>query len=270
MLPDSKTVGEQLRQVDFTVVVDTHHTDTTACADLVLPTLTLVEDDDILGAYGNHYLKVSRPVIKPEGEARHELWIFQELARRVGLEGLLDGTPTEWKDRLLSDEVDRTVLKGGALRQPGAPMVVFEGRSFPTPSGKVNLITNEPALPPEKPGKFPFRLMAVSHPDTQCSQWSVEPPERPVAQISDQAPANWSDGRIVRIESRKSGFEVVLSRIPGLHPELLVLPKGGSSMFGGWCPNDLIEAVETDHGGGACFYDAVSYTHLTLPTIYSV
>jgi anaerobic selenocysteine-containing dehydrogenase len=255
MLPDSKTVGEELRRVDFTVVVDTHHTDTTACADLVLPTLTLVEDDDVLGAYGNHYLRVSRPVIEPEGEARHELWIFQQLARRVGLEDLLDGTPTEWKDRLLSEDVDRSVLQGGSIRQPGAPTVLFEGRTFPTASGKVNLITNDPELPRKKHESFPFRLMAVSHPDAQCSQWSVEPPERPVAQISAEAPAVWAEGKVVRVESKKAGFEVILARTPGLHPDLLVLPKGGSGVFGGWCPNDLIEAVETDHGGGACFYD---------------
>ena len=255
MLPDSQTVAEELRKTDFTVVVDTHHTDTTACADLVLPTLTLVEDDDLMGAYGNHFLRVSRPVIEPEGEARHELWIFQELARRVGLEGLLDGTPTEWKDRLLSEEVDRSILQGGSTRQPGAPMVLFEGRRFPTPNGKVNLMTNEPPLPEEVEKEYPYRLMAVSHPDAQSSQWSVDPPERPTAQISDQAPEKWKEGSVVRLESRKAGFEVVLSRVPGLHPELVVLPKGGSGVFGGWCPNDLIEAVETDHGGGASFYD---------------
>jgi anaerobic selenocysteine-containing dehydrogenase len=255
MLPDSKTVGEELRRADFTVVVDTHHTDTTACADLILPTLTLAEDDDILGAYGNHYLRVSRPVIEPEGEARHELWIFQELASRVGLEGLLDGTPTEWKDRLLSEEVDRSILEGGTLRQPGAPQVVFEGRNFPTPNGRVNLTTNEPEMPGKRQKSYPFRLMAVSHPDAQSSQWSVEPPERPVAQISTEAPVEWADGQVVRLESKKAGFEVVLARTAGLHPELVVLPKGGSGLFGGWCPNDLIEAVETDHGGGACFYD---------------
>ncbi|MCA9781850.1 MAG: molybdopterin-dependent oxidoreductase, partial [Candidatus Eremiobacteraeota bacterium] len=167
MLPDSQTVAEELRKTNFTVVVDTHHTDTTACADLVLPTLTLVEDDDLMGAYGNHFLRVSRPVIEPEGEARHELWIFQELSRRVGLEGLLDGTPTEWKDRLLSEEVDRSILEGGSTRQPGAPMVLFEGRRFLTPTGRVNLMTNEPPLPEEAEREYPYRLMAVSHPDAQ-------------------------------------------------------------------------------------------------------
>lgn len=255
MLPDSATVAEAFRQVDFKVVVETHHTDTTALADVVLPTLTLVEDDDLLGAYGNHYLRVSQPVIAPEGEARHELWIFQELCRRLNLGDFLEGSPREWKDRLLSQEVDRRVLDGAVVRQPGAPKVVFEGRRFPTASGKVQLITHEPELPRDPVVGYPFRLMAVSHPDSQSSQWSVEPPAIPEAQISDSLGPEWPDGQEALLESAKGSFKVKLTRVAGLHPELVVLPKGGSGLFGGWCPNDLIEAVETDHGGGASFYD---------------
>lgn len=255
MLPDSQTVAEQLQKVDFTVVVETHHTDTTAIVDLVLPTLTLVEDDDMFGAYGNHFLRVSQPAMEPEGEARHELWIFQQLAKRLGMGDFLEGTPREWKDRLLAPEVPREVLDGKVIRQPGAPKVVFEGRKFPTASGKVNLITHEPPMPSELVEGYPFRLMAVSHPDSQSSQWSVEPPKVPVARISDQAPEQWAHDLEVRLESRKGGFRVKLAREKGLHPELVVLPKGGSGQFGGWCPNDLIEARETDFGGGASFYD---------------
>jgi anaerobic selenocysteine-containing dehydrogenase len=255
MLPDAQRVGQALRAIDFTVVVDTHHTDTTACADLVLPTLSLVEDDDLMGAYGNHYLRVSQPVLPPEGEARHELWIFQQLAKRLGLGDFLEGSPREWKDRLLDEKVDRALLDGKVVRQPGAPRVVFEGRVFPTASGKVHLMTTEPALPDSLSAEFPLRLMAVSHPDAQSSQWSVEPPAVPTAQISEDSPSAWVDGSQMRLESKKAGFTVKLQRVEGLHPELVVLPKGGSGLFGGWCPNDLIEARETDQGGGACFYD---------------
>lgn len=253
MLPDSRRVQKALKAIDFTVVVDTHHTDTTACADLILPTLTLVEDDDLLGAYGNHYLRVSRPVMEPAGEARHELWIFQQLAERLGMGDFLEGSPRQWKDRLLTEEVDRSLLDGKVLRQPGAPRVLFEGRVFPTANGKVQLLTEEPALPAPAKDKFPYRLMAVSHPDAQSSQWSVGPPERPIAQVA--LGEGWEDGQVARLESRGGGFEVEIRVVEGLHPELVVLPKGGSGMFGGWCPNDLIEAVETDFGEGACFYD---------------
>ena len=255
MLPDSERVARVLKAVDFTVVVDTHWTDTCAVADLVLPTLTLVEDEDIMGAYGNPYLRSSQPVVAPVGEARHELWIHQELANRLGFGELLSGTPREWKERLLRPEVDRAVFEGKPVRQPGAPKVLFEGRRFLTPDGRANLIVQEPGLPEVNSKEYPFRLMAVSHPEAQSSQWSTQPPEIPLARISDQADPQWENGSVCRLESRHGGFSVQIRRETGIHAELVILPKGGSGMFGGWCPNDLIEAKETDHGGGACFYE---------------
>ncbi len=255
MLPDAERVARELRRVDFTVVVDTHWTDTCAVADLVLPTLTLVEDDDVMGAYGNTYLRASRPAVEPVGEARHELWIHQQLANRLGFGHVLEGTPAEWKDRLLQPEVDRAVLDGQPVRQPGAPRVVFEGRKFLTEDGKVNLMTNAPALPPDNGSEFPLRLMAVSHPDSQSSQWSLEPPDMPVARISDDSDPALTAGEVFRLESAQGGFPVRVQREKGLHPELVVLPKGGSGLYGGWCPNALIEARETDYGDGACFYE---------------
>lgn len=255
MLPDAARVARELRKVDFTVVVETHWTDTCALADLVLPTLTLVEDEDVMGSYGNTYLRSSQPAIEPFGQSKHELWIHQQLADRLGFGALLAGTPAEWKDRLLKPEVDRAVFDGKPVRQPGAPYVLFEGRKFLTPDGKANLMTEEPALPEQNPREFPFRLMAVSHPDSQSSQWSVKPPEVPLARISDQADPALLDGQLFRLESSRGGFPVQVRREPGIHPELLILPKGGSGVYGGWCPNALIEARETDFGEGACFYE---------------
>ncbi len=255
MLPDADRVARALKAVDFTVVVDTHWTDTCAVADLVLPTLTLVEDEDVMGAYGNPYVRSSQPVVAPVGEARHELWIHQQLADRLGFGELLAGTPREWKERLLKPEVDRAVFAGKPVRQPGAPKVLFEGRKFDTADGRVNLMTKEPGLPEANSKDFPFRLMAVSHPDAQCSQWSTKPPEIPSVKISDEADPQWQNGSVYRLESRHGGFAVQILRASGVHPELVIMPKGGSGLFGGWCPNSLIEAKETDHGGGACFYE---------------
>ena len=255
MLPDSEKIAEQLKRIDFTVVVDTHWTDSAACADLVLPTLTLVEDEDVLGAYGNPYLRASQPVVKPEGEAKNELWIHQQLASRLGFGEVLAGSPQEWKEKLLRPEVDRAIFEGQPVRQPGAPTIVFENRVFQTADQKVHLTQDDPGVPEEVTEAFPFRLMALSHPDAQSSQWAVEPPEIPLAQISAEAPSEFEDGALLQLESRKGGFPVRIARKPGLHPEVVLLPKGGSGVFGGWCPNDLIEGRETDFGGGGCFYE---------------
>ena len=50
-----------LREGMDVVVVDSFLTDTARVATLVLPTTTQLEADDVMGAYGHHWLGVARP-----------------------------------------------------------------------------------------------------------------------------------------------------------------------------------------------------------------
>src|SRR5439155_14982338 len=100
MLPESATTDRALRSREFVCVVDAWHTDTTRAATLVLPTTTLLEDDDLLGAYGHHWVGASRPVVPPPPGVKSDLEILQLLSERVGLSGLLDGTARQWKERI--------------------------------------------------------------------------------------------------------------------------------------------------------------------------
>ena len=65
MLPESLTVKRALETRELTVVVDSFLTDTARAAHLVLPTTTMLEDDDLVGAYGHHWLGEVRPVVPP-------------------------------------------------------------------------------------------------------------------------------------------------------------------------------------------------------------
>jgi anaerobic selenocysteine-containing dehydrogenase len=105
MLPQSHTVAEAIRTREFVVVVDSFLTDTAELADLVLPTTTLLEAEDVLGSYGHHYLGVARPVVPRPENVRSDLEIAQELARRVGLEQELAGTARQWQERLTNPKL---------------------------------------------------------------------------------------------------------------------------------------------------------------------
>lgn len=253
MLPESASVAEAFRKAEFVAVVETHPTDTTDMADLVLPTLTLLEDDDLLGAYGNHYLRVSEPALQPPGEARHELWIWQELARRWELPDKLEGTPSEWKERLLGGRVALSELRRGPVRNPLATPLLFENGRFPTPSGKMNLICQEPPRTGHDPA-YPWTLLAISTPKAQSSQWSEIPDSPPRARLHPGNANGWTDGQLLKLQSRRGEMTVRLVLDPDVHPEVVCMDKGGQARLGG-CPNALIEAVETDLGGGASFYD---------------
>ncbi|HEX7527975.1 MAG TPA: molybdopterin-dependent oxidoreductase, partial [Thermoanaerobaculia bacterium] len=83
MLPDSATVARSLETRELVVVVDSFLTDTARRATVVFPTTTLVEDDDLLGAYGNHFIGASVPVVRPPAGVRSDLEVIQALAEEI-------------------------------------------------------------------------------------------------------------------------------------------------------------------------------------------
>ncbi|MCE7871518.1 molybdopterin-containing oxidoreductase catalytic subunit [bacterium CPR1] len=252
MLPDSQVTREAFHKSEFNVVVDTHPTDTTDCARLVLPTLTLLEDEDLVGAYGNHWVRSSSPTLAPPGEARHELWIWQQLASRLGLSDLLEGSVRDWKRRILRPPLTLEALDQGPQPRPDAPRVLFEGRRFPTASGKVNLIHQMPGPTPRPDQEFPLQLLAVSTPRSQSSQWSVDHDGPPL--VSLHPSCGLQDGLKARLESRRGWLDVRVRLDESIHPEVAFMPKGGMLRRGN-CANQLIAARESDGGGGAAFYD---------------
>lgn len=254
MLPDSDTVRRALQSIETVVVVETHPTDTTDVADLVLPTLTLLEDDDLLGAYGNHYLRVSQPAVEAPGEARHELWIWQQMAQRLQVSGL-EGSPREWKTRLmgrLSKEagVELEDLERGPVRNPFAPQVVFEDLRFPTETGKMQLIHQAPEFAEVDP-EYPLQLSAFATPKAQASQWAVAEPALPEARVHPSC--GMAPGE-ANLETRQGKMPVLVVHDANVHPRQVLLQKGGT-LRGGGCPNQLIRARETDMGGGANYYE---------------
>jgi len=258
MLPDSGAVRAAFEKADFNVVVETHPTDTTDVADLVLPTLTLLEDDDLFGAFGNHMLRVSTPAISPPAGPRHELHILQGLAGRLGLEDEMAGSVEDWKRRvtrrLEEAGVGIDVLNEGAKRNPFAAKVLFEGRRFPTATGRVDLMTEEAGKPPAVDDLYPMTLLAVSTSRAQSSQWA-RPLVGPVTvRVHPDAAAGFTSGDRARLESRRSALTVTIEIDDSVRPDVALLPKGGM-LRGGHCANLLIEAVETDDGGGAAYYD---------------
>jgi molybdopterin guanine dinucleotide-containing S/N-oxide reductase-like protein len=83
--PNQNAVRSGLVRPDlFTVVHEQFFTDTTDYADYVLPATTFLEHDDIQGAYGHYFVQRSHKAIAPRGEARPNIWLFAQLAQRMG------------------------------------------------------------------------------------------------------------------------------------------------------------------------------------------
>jgi len=260
MLPDSRAVQRALSNTEFVVVVDNWLSDTAQCADLVLPTTTLLESDDLLGAYGHHFLGVSQPVVPPPDDAKSDFQIIQELARRVGLGEPFEGDEPSWKRRMMEGQLENAgvsleVLEEGPLRSPVAPEVLFSDRVFSTPTGRMNLLTQLPPMEEARDPAYPLKLMALSTRHSQCSQWAGEPPSSPlVLTIHPDAAEGCEEGAVCRLESPSASMPVRLRFDEEQRADVALLPKGGH-LRAGTCANALIPGRITDLGEGGALYD---------------
>lgn len=258
MLPDSLATQKALRAMEFVVVVDSFLTDTAREATVVLPHATLLEDDDVVGAYGHHYLGNVRPVVPPPEGVKTDLEISQCLAQRMGFGEKLAGSATDWKRRFLARAgVSLDAVTDGYVRSPASPRVAFEGRRFATPTGRANLITEVPearVAPPRDPA-YPLALQALSTPQAQSSQWSPAEPEGPVtATVHPDAAAGFAEGATVTLRTALGAMTARLAFDAGQRRDVVLVPKGGS-LHRGRSANAITRAVLTDDGEGAALYE---------------
>jgi anaerobic selenocysteine-containing dehydrogenase len=81
--PDLNRLYETLEELELIVVVDPQLTDTARYADVVLPATTWYEKTDLTATPVHPFLQIQQPAIPPVGESRSELWMWQELMRRI-------------------------------------------------------------------------------------------------------------------------------------------------------------------------------------------
>jgi anaerobic selenocysteine-containing dehydrogenase len=141
----------------FTVVHELFFTDTTDYADYILPATTFLEHTDIQGAYGHYFVQLSQKAIDPPGEARSNVWLFGQLAARMGFEEeCFRDTPEEIIRQALaigadgrSTNVNMEHITLEDLKEQGhiplefhrspetKPFQPYVSGSVPTPSGQI-------------------------------------------------------------------------------------------------------------------------------------
>src|SRR6266536_398113 len=88
--PDLQHAREALAKLEHLVVQELFVTETAFHADVILPASAFAEKS---GTFTNtdRRVQLAREVIKPPGEARQDLWIIQEIAKRMGLPWTYNG-----------------------------------------------------------------------------------------------------------------------------------------------------------------------------------
>jgi anaerobic selenocysteine-containing dehydrogenase len=140
--PDAAAVRRGLMREDlFTVVHDPFVTDTARYADLVLPSTTYLETEDLFRAYGAYYVQFAPQAVPAQGEAWSNVRLAQELARRLGVRDAVFSMGTEdlVREAFVGATGPAAAIDLAALRTAG-PIKIDpypDGQRFGTPSGKL-------------------------------------------------------------------------------------------------------------------------------------
>ena len=141
---NSDRVKEALEHLEFLAVCDIFMTPTAKMADIVFPASTWLERCNVISSFqtDNTHTLFQQPAV-PAGQAKNDVDIVIELAKRLGLEEHF------WKDAeglydYLLEPAGVTYGEGVARRRLYAPMEygVYKKRPFKTPSGKIELYSN--------------------------------------------------------------------------------------------------------------------------------
>ncbi len=85
-LPDQTAFRKGLSSKDvFIVVHETHWTESTDYADIILPAATYLEKEDIVIPWSHRYVRMSKKAVDPLGKSKDEVWVTKELVERLNL-----------------------------------------------------------------------------------------------------------------------------------------------------------------------------------------
>jgi anaerobic selenocysteine-containing dehydrogenase len=289
--PETHTVLRAVRSMEFRVVVDQFMTDTAREADIVLPAKSMFEQTDVIGAYWHPYIQLKQKSIEPPGEVKPETEIYWHLARRLNLPerevaekipAPTDEAVEAYLGRKLRHFPELTLerLRKGPVIAPGHQEVAFSDYVFPTPSGKIELSSDEAvsrwganALPdyfeseesirrdPERSRRYPLYFMTPNTKNRIHSQFNNldmirELSPEPFVQIhpEDADSRDISDGDRVRIFNDRGEIHVVARLDWGIKRGCVAVTNGWWITQGGTV-NFCSYGRETDMGHGAAFHE---------------
>src|SRR5437773_2017357 len=225
--PDVRHAREALAELEMLVVQDIFLTETGYLADVILPASAFPEKT---GTFTNtdRSVQLGRQALEPPGEAKQDLWIIVEMAKRLGLDWSY-AHPSEVFDEMRQampsiagitwERLERESAVTYPCEHEGDPgtRVVFT-EDFPTLSGKAKLVPAQIIPAAEQPdARYPYVLIT----GRQLEHWhtgsmtrrtevldAIEP--GPVASLnpSDIAALNVEPGGIITVASRRGSVSL--------------------------------------------------------------
>ncbi len=225
--PDLQHARQALAKLQFLVVQDLFVTETAFHADVILPASAFAEKS---GTFTNtdRRVQLAREVLSPPGDARQDLWIIQEIGKRMGLDWNYAGPAdvfaemTQVMPSLQNITWERLEREGAVTYPvdgpdtPGNDIIFASG--FPTESGKGKIVPAHVLPPDEVPDTdYPMvlstgRVLEHWHTGSMTRRSNVldavEPEAVALMSPKDMRRLQLSPGSVVRLRTRRGGVEV--------------------------------------------------------------
>ncbi|MEH7176267.1 molybdopterin-dependent oxidoreductase [Neobacillus vireti] len=279
-VPDSSIVEKAFSSVSTLVVVEQYMTDTARLADYILPTTTSFEEEDFYySSMYHHYVNYGPKLVSAPGEAKSDLWIWTQLANRLGFGEDFAFSREQWMEMALESLAKKGITfeqlkEKHTLELPVEP-IPWSNYNFKTPSGKYEFTSIgkgddgqlKLALPeeskwsnPELAEKYPYHLLTIHPLRSNHSQnyhlFSKDPELKVEVAENIAADKQLTNGDLVRVWNQRGEVKGVISILPKAHPNTINIDEGIWKRFGGPV-NSLTSSGESDNGLGSTLYDCL-------------
>jgi formate dehydrogenase major subunit len=246
--PDLNHARHALASLDLLVVQDIFMTETALLADVVLPASAWPEK---VGTASNtdRMVQMGKKAINPPGDAKPDLWIIQQIAKRMGLswnyQGADDGVAEvydemrqamhaaingiTWERLEKESSVTYPCL---SAEDPGRP-IVFDDK-FDTKDGRVKLVPADIIPANERPdADYPFVLITGRqlehwHTGSMTRRATVLDAIEPMATVSmhgeDMTQLGVSAGDVITVQSRRGEVVIHVRRDDGTPRGVIFIP----------------------------------------------
>ncbi|MGN7940916.1 molybdopterin-dependent oxidoreductase [Virgibacillus sp. 6R] len=282
-VPNTNKVRQAFSSVNTLVVVDHFLTDTAKVADYVLPTTTVFEEEDIYYAsMYHHYVNYGAKLVEPPGEAKSDLWIWTQLAERLGFGEVFDYSIDEFLEMGLSLLKEHGITLERLKKEKRLPLPVYDvpwnSGDFLTPSGKFEFTSSyaeekgmngkpQYILPKESKlsnpalaSKYPYQLLSIHPLRSNHSQHYhlIEGLQSVKIELSEDIASEKriDEGDEVMIFNDRGKLTGTAKIMKKAHPKTINVDEGQWQQFGG-SVNQLTPDENSDNGLGSVLYDCL-------------
>ncbi|MEY4344422.1 MAG: hypothetical protein RL032_254, partial [Pseudomonadota bacterium] len=246
--PDLNHARHALASLEHMVVQDIFMTETAWLADVVLPATAWPEKNGTV-SNTDRMVQLGKQAIDPPGQAKPDLWIIQQIAKRMGLDwnyaGEMDGVAAVYEEMRQAMHAAISGITWERLQRessvtypclsaedPGSPTVFID--HFATDDGKVNLVPADIIPANERPdAAFPFVLITGRqlehwHTGSMTRRATVLDAIEPMATASmcgdDLQALGLQPGDVMTVQSRRGEVAIYVRRDDGTPKGAVFIP----------------------------------------------